>query len=121
MNWLDVARDSRKAANVLTTGEYFRSAVSRAYYAAYSKVSQELVDLGVSMPERWEGPKHGKLRPTVEANLTTLAQDKRVALSRILGRLYALRLYADYFPSTRVEVKEAREAITLMKKVFESF
>lgn len=122
MIWLEVARDSRKAANVLTTDKYFRSAVSRAYYAAYSKVSQELADAGLNFPADREGPSHSKLRPMVESNLTTLGDErKRIALSRILGQLYALRIFADYSPSTKVEGREAREAASLMKKVFNFF
>jgi hypothetical protein len=38
-----------------------------------------------------------------------------------LGRLYALRIDADYRPSADVEGAEAREAISIMKTIFEAF
>ena len=50
-----------------------------------------------------------------------MAQGKRVKLSELVGRLYTLRIDADYKPSTEVEASEAREAMSLMKTIFESF
>ena len=119
--WLDLARDSRKAASELVLSGRFRSAVARAYFAAYSRVSDELVRAGVTMPSGREGPSHTRLKPMVERNLTCLKLDKRIWLSRAIGRLYALRLYADYQPSITVDAREAKEAISLMKKVFDAF
>ncbi len=119
--WHVLARDSRKAASVLVQENHFRSAVSRAYYAAYSKVSQELIAAGQHMPEDREGPSHRKLRPMIETSLHTMRKDAREALSRIIGRLYTIRIHADYSPSITVEAREAREAISLMNKVFMAF
>ena len=48
-------------------------------------------------------------------------QKKREALSRLIGRLYTLRVDADYKPSVVVEETEAREAISIMKTIFEAF
>jgi len=41
-NWLDLARECRKAASRLTVEGLNRSAISRAYYAVYSKATHEL-------------------------------------------------------------------------------
>ena len=38
-----------------------------------------------------------------------MAQGKRVKLSELVGRLYTLRIDADYKPSTEVEASEANE------------
>src|SRR5436190_22725016 len=117
--WLDVARDARKAANVLATDGRFRSCVARAYYAAYSKVSHELAfTAGLQMPPGREGPSHARLRPLIETSMPNMAQPKREKLSELVGRLYTMRVDADYKPSTRVEDAEAREAISIMKTVF---
>ena len=119
--WLDLARESRKVASTLVRDGYFRSAIARAYYAAFSKITYELLLAGEKMPADREGPTHKKLRPMVEANLRSLEKHDRVALSRIVGRLYTLRIAADYQPSTSVSAADAREAVSLMNKVFYAF
>ena len=64
--WLDVARTARKLANTLLTEDYYRSAVARAYYAAYAKITHELVAVaGLSMPAGREGPSHSRIRPVI--------------------------------------------------------
>jgi uncharacterized protein (UPF0332 family) len=121
-NWLDVARDARKAANQLLTDDHFRSAVARAYYAAYSKITHELVAVAsLPMTPGREGPSHTRIRPVIETSMPNMVQDKRDKLSELLGRLYALRIDADYRPSIEVEGTEAREAISIMKSIFEAF
>ncbi len=120
--WLDLARDARKAATVLVAEGRFRSAVARAYYAAYSKVGHELVmTAGLPMPPGREGPSHGRLRPIIETSMPNMTQDKRDKLSELIGRLYTLRIDADYKPSSSVRIFEARAAISMMITVFESF
>jgi len=120
--WLDVARDARKAASRLLTEGHFRSAVARAYYAAYSKVTHELVaTAGLPMPPGRDGPNHSRIRRVIETSMPSMPQAKRDKLSEMLGRLYALRIEADYRPSSTVGVTEARAAISLMTTVFDSF
>jgi hypothetical protein len=42
--------------------------------------------------------------------MPNMQQDKRVKLSELIGRLYTLRIDADYKPSVDVESRDAREA-----------
>jgi uncharacterized protein (UPF0332 family) len=124
--WLELARDARNAANELLTQERFRSCISRAYYAAYSKVTHELVFTAqLTMPVDREGPHHtgrrGAIRAIIETSMPSMQQDKRVKLSELIGRLYTLRIDADYKPSVTVEGRDAREAISIMKTIFDSF
>ena len=96
--------------------------MSRAYYAAYSKVTHELVFTAqLEMTPDREGPSHKRLRPIIETSMPNMQQDKREKLSELIGRLYTLRIDADYKPSVEVEGRDAREAISIMKTVFESF
>ncbi len=120
-NWLDLAREARKAANTSVQEGYHRSATARAYYAVYSRVVHALVSAGLTMPPQREGPSHGRLRPLIETGMPHMDQPKRVALSRLVGRLYTLRIDADYKPSMLVEDKESREAVSIMKTIFEAF
>jgi hypothetical protein len=39
----------------------------------------------------------------------------------LVGRLYTLRLVADYRPSMDVDARDAREAVSIMNTIFESF
>jgi uncharacterized protein (UPF0332 family) len=129
--WYDVATDSRKAANELVRSRY-RSCLSRAYYAAYAKVTHLLVQKGEAMPDGREGPPHPGHLPTGEAKhkgirqlimekLTEIDVAKRRALSELIGELYTLRLYGDYRPSQQIDAVEAREAVSMMNTVFENF
>lgn len=131
ITWYEVASDSRKAANELVRTRY-RSCLSRAYYAAYAKVTHLLVEKGVPMPPDREGPPHPGHLPTGEAKHKGIRQlivekldqwdpPKRRALSELIGELYTLRLFADYRPSQEVDAAEAREAVSMMTTVFENF
>ncbi len=53
--------------------------------------------------------------------MPNMPQDKRVKLSELVGRLYTLRIDADYKPSVTVEGRDAREALSIMKTIFDSF
>jgi hypothetical protein len=125
--WFDLASDARKAANQLVS-EHERSCLSRAYYAAYSKVSFDLSETaGVHFSAGDEGPKHpgrtgtGGIRRLIVTHMTKLDQRKRAKLSELVGRLYTLRLVADYRPSMDVDARDAREAVSIMNTIFESF
>jgi uncharacterized protein (UPF0332 family) len=126
--WLDLAKDARQSANRLLAEEKFRSCMSRSYYAAYSKVSHELVfTAGLTMPLNREGPNHpgelgtGGIRRLIQTSMPNMQPARRSKLSELIGRLYTLRIDADYKPSVEVESRDAREAVSLMNKVFYSF
>lgn len=110
--------DSYGAAVELKLAGRRRSAVSRAYFAAFSLVSGCLREGGMAMPGKREGPSHGKLPELVESNLTMLrAQDRHRVASR-LRALYALRIAADYWPSSDLGDPEVMTAMYLMGDVF---
>ncbi len=65
-NWLDLARGAREAANRLLTEDLYRSAVARAYDAAYSKITHELTAIaGLPMSPGREEPGHNRIRPVI--------------------------------------------------------
>lgn len=125
--WYELASDSRKAANEMVETR-FRSCLSRAYYAAYSKVTNGLAAApGVMFPQGREGPNHpgelgtGGIRRLIETSMPGMSQERRVKLSELVGSLYTLRLYADYRPSIDIDARDAREAISMMNTVFDAF
>lgn len=120
--WLDVARDARRAAYELAASGRNRSATARAYYAAYSRVTHFLVTVaGLPCPIDREGFGHRRTREVIQTSMPGMKQAKREKLSDLIGRLYTLRVDADYKPSILVEGREAREAISLMNTIFDSF
>src|SRR5437868_1225176 len=125
--WFELASDARKAAGRLVS-DHPRSCLSRAYYAAYSKVTFDLSAIpGVNFPAGDEGPKHpgrtgtGGIRRLIETHMTGLNEPRRLKLSELIGRLYTLRLVADYRPSMEVDGRDAREAVSIMNTVFDAF
>ena len=127
-DWLDMARDARRSANRLLTGDNHRSCLSRAYYAAYSKVTHVLAATpGVTFPSNRQGPNHpgelgtGGIRRLIESCMPGMSQPRRVRLSELVGRLYTLRVDADYKPSATVAARDARAALSIMNTVLESF
>jgi uncharacterized protein (UPF0332 family) len=124
-SWFELASDARKAANRLVSDNH-RSCVSRSYYAAYSRVTYVLsIAPGVMFPTNREGPNHpgetgtGGIRRLIETSMPNMDQPRRVKLSELIGRLYTLRIFADYRPSVEVEGRDAREAISIMNTVFD--
>jgi hypothetical protein len=53
--------------------------------------------------------------------MTQLDLDKRAKLAELVGRLYTMRCWADYHPSVEVDARDAREAVSVMNTVFNSF
>jgi hypothetical protein len=126
-SWFELASDARKAASRLV-GDNYRSCLSRAYYAAYSKVTFDLSSIaGVNFPAGDEGPKHpgrtgtGGIRRLIETHMPGLGEARRMKLSELVGRLYTLRIVADYRPSMDVDARDAREAVSIMNTIFENF
>lgn len=126
-SWFDLASDARKAASRLASDRY-RSCLSRAYYAAYSKVTFALArSPNVTFPAGREGPNHpgetgvGGIRRLIETSMPDMDQARRVWLSELIGRLYTLRIDADYRASVEVNAGDAREAVAIMNTVFDAF
>jgi len=125
--WFDLASDARKAANRLVD-QSPRSCLNRAYYAAFSKVNHALVGVpGVIIKLGREGVNHpgesgtGGIRRWIITHMPDMEVAKRVKLSELIGRLYTLRVSADYKPSVEVDGRDAREAVSIMNTVFDSF
>jgi uncharacterized protein (UPF0332 family) len=112
--WLDIARSNQRAAASLFDEGHYRSAVSRAYYTVYARVTHALVLQGVAMPEGQEGPRHQKLVPLIGDNLR-----KPAFVGRLVRRLYLMRCHADYIPSVTVGARDGRNALSLMYKALE--
>lgn len=112
--WLDIARSNKRAASRLFEEGYYRSAISRAYYAVYARATQALVSQGVSMAGGREGPNHRKVVPMLQANLK-----KSPWVGQSFAALYLLRCRADYVASDTITWRDGRSALTIMLRIFE--
>jgi len=97
----------------------FRSAVSRAYYAAYAAVTARLVQSGAVHRLDSANPSHRALPAMVEGNLSGLADWQRRDLKSTTRRLYETRLDADYRARVEVDrevaVRSLRELAVTMR------
>jgi len=115
--WQSLADDAYRASLSLRQERRCRSAISRAYYAVYSRVTALLVAHGVTMPDDYEGPLHSKLAALIEAHLTGL-RSKRWTVAGLARGLYDLRVIADYHPSVPVDGGDALVAVRRMMGAF---
>jgi uncharacterized protein (UPF0332 family) len=110
VTWDEIGRENLVAAKSLSQDARWRSAVSRAYYAAYSAITSAL-EGNAAFPEGRFGPSHDKLPKLVMANAIGLRFFERAKVVKAARRLYRQRIAADYEPPARVELEEARIAV----------
>lgn len=116
--WQEVSLECLRAAKMLAGEGYWRSSVSRSYYAAYCAVTSALVARGVRFGRGWHNPPHEHLLHLLTQHLT-LPQDVRRRLSRRLRTLRHAREDADYRPGITVNRALAlhclRDAIVILQ------
>jgi len=120
VRWNTLASRCYGAAGLLAREQYERCAISRAYYAVYSRITHALVLRGVTFMVRGVkrgNPSHAALPALVENHLQVLGQHRWV-VANCMRALYRLRVTADYFPVSQVNAEIADKAIALITKIF---
>ena len=116
--WKNLSTDSYDAALSLLESERWRSAMSRAYYAVYSRAAALLAAQGVTMPGKYEVPHHANIAAMIVDHLTHLGdRGFRLKIASMVTALYEARVRADYRPSDPVDVRRARTALRLMHEL----
>ena len=115
--WQNLAEDAYRAAWSLRRDRHWRSMISRAYYAVYSRMASLRVARGVTMPSDREGPSHATLATLVRTHLTHLG-DRRWAISGRVKALYNQRRRADYQPSESVDESDVQNVMQMMMDIF---
>jgi uncharacterized protein (UPF0332 family) len=110
MKWSEISRENLIAPKSLSQDARWRSAVSRAYYAAYAAVAGALEGLA-QYPKGRFGPAHDQLPKLIMTYLTELEFFERARVVKLARRLYRQRIAADYEPPQRVDLEEARIAV----------
>jgi uncharacterized protein (UPF0332 family) len=126
--WINMARDSLRAAAGAEAEGLSRSSVSRYYYAAYQAMTAALLYRRVTPPVvdgvRREAWSHADMPELIMQQLAPVVRnrDRRSDLARRLGTLYRMRVIADYVarvPVTRENVDVARRNAGYLVKTAE--
>jgi uncharacterized protein (UPF0332 family) len=118
--WQTVSRRVLKTAWLAVYGEDYRSAVNRAYYAAYQAATAACFLHGDSslFPNGWKNPSHDQL-PALIRNNGDLEYEIRQKLARQLRELRTFREDADYRPGRSLLREQAlrctQEAESVLK------
>lgn len=125
-SWPELGEDSFLAAKSLLNSRHYRSACSRAYYAAYAMLTAEFrKSKGVRFTHGDHNPSHDQLRALVINNLapTRFSIEVRRQAKRIVSHLIRTRLVADYEPgglaNRQVALMSVRQA-AWVRKMLES-
>ena len=119
--WNELKIESKSSAGELFKRKYYRSSVSRSYYAAYAAITSALLSKGsVVFLSSKEGPAHTDVTRRYDYSiLLGLPSKKCDRIKSALNKLYGLRIVADYRPSAEVTSGEARMALALMNNIID--
>ena len=121
--WSKIAVGNKRAAQRLSSGQefnaaqrlngagYYRSSVSRSYYAAFSAVTDVLLRSGAVFPAGYECPPHRDVPVLLERYMQQLGRRKLSEVKGAVRRLYSARLEADYRERARIDEAIARNAL----------
>lgn len=115
---MSMAIDNLEAAHELKKGGRFRSAVSRAYYAAFAAGHALGLHAGAkprASEQTWE---HARLPNVVHQCLLPVVRDRHLALSvkQYLVECRRLRVQSDYIPLSVVDRQTVDKALHLARK-----
>ncbi len=103
--WSSVSVDAFKAAEILRS-RAARSAVNRAYFAAYATVAGVLAkDPSITFAQGRPNPGHGNLINYVQQSLPKQGYSQQLVniVKRNLRNLYKDRIRADYVPTEDID------------------
>jgi uncharacterized protein (UPF0332 family) len=109
--WEQMSTSCLKATEALARLRNRRSAISRAYYAAFAAVTGEIRKRTHEFPKGYEHPPHPQLGRYVKRHLTHMTHPDRDDLRDALLRLYEARLDADYRHQTDPTDADVRSAM----------
>lgn len=109
--WPEMSKDALEAAKALLTEGRFRSAVSRAYYAAYCALTGEIVKAVSAFAGGWHNPPHADVPQYIQNNLAGFVGWERKRLARLIRTLRLFRENADYRPHQPVDQQTAKDCI----------
>jgi uncharacterized protein (UPF0332 family) len=114
-SWKEIGAENIEGAKMLLADAKYRSAVSRAYYAAFSSVN-DVFDRGGFM-NGLRTPSHRSIPRPIQHTFSRLTLPRRKQMVADYRRLYALRLGADYERGTTVNKQTALLGVRLASAI----
>jgi uncharacterized protein (UPF0332 family) len=118
MEWNAIGRDSLRAAR-RSQDDQARSAVSRAYYAFHSVLTDALIAAGYVPAANRQTPPHNAQPNLIGAHFAGRGMQYVRDLRAIYRRLYAARLDADYNRRVTVDARVSLQAIRDAHRAFQ--
>lgn len=123
-SWLEMAHESQTAARLAEREKCWRSCADRYYYAAYQAITAVLLYRKLTPPAAREAWNHEETPRMLKEHFQPLisSRDKRNDLADRLGKLYKLRIIADYIGSQNLkdrDIQTARRDVGYLIKVAE--
>ena len=116
--WEEISRDALAASQELLTKGRIRSAISRAYYAAYSAITARIRHGPGAPSGRFQNPSHDQAGKLLLI-LATMPLSQRRDLAAALRRLRKGREDADYRPGRTLNrddaIKLIRDSLRVVK------
>jgi len=113
--WAEMSLNSFRAAQMLHSNAFYRSAISRAYYAIYAAIVAELTTVkGIHFAYQGSNPTHDSL-PKMIGNLDSRRYSwtwKKRTLSTF-NALRQARIMADYGAFKHIDVELSRRCLLL--------
>jgi uncharacterized protein (UPF0332 family) len=120
MLWDEIGRENLRAAHYAKEGAHWRTAVSRAYYAAFDAINFVLLPVE-SPPPRYRTLRHQDLQGLIRKHLTGFSVAANRELRTTISRLHKARLAADYDErlthDSGVVVSALRDALAIFHKL----
>ncbi|RJP34697.1 MAG: HEPN domain-containing protein [Phycisphaerales bacterium] len=116
--WQRMATENFAAVSELVDRRHWRSAVSRACFAAYARVTADVLSRGITFGKRGN-PTHQAIPNLIQNNMPSLDANTRSRLWSALDALLKLRVAADYQPHASVDDADARNSASMMRRVFQ--
>lgn len=111
--------DAFKAAERLKTRHY-RSCISRAYYAAYAAITNELQKVpSITLDYAGNNPAHGKLPNYIQRGFPSLGHSSQL-INDVEGAIKGLRRdreRSDYMAEDSIEEQDARECMRRAEQI----
>ena len=117
MTWDELAIDLLKAAKAMLV-THPRSSASRAYYAAQIALAKALEQNGFVPDRGYSTQQHKKQSSLIGEHLSHLGSNGVKELRRMLSRLYARRVDADYVRRVTIDRQIALESLRDASAVF---
>jgi uncharacterized protein (UPF0332 family) len=117
--WLAMCQSSTRTAKLLHERHFFRSSMSRTYYAAYAALVAVLsAQRGIRFDYGGNNPSHERLRRMIWGlNAKRFERHLIAKVHHTMNRLWTARIEADYGVKARIDENYSRECLINLHRI----